>query len=66
MKGNVYAIRFWVDARGRVQKVQVEPKIEDGGFRDKLLERMREWVFYPARTIDGTPVNGQLVITYRP
>jgi hypothetical protein len=66
VKGRVFQIRFWVDRRGRVVKVEIEPKIDDAGFRKKLLERVESWTFYPARTIDGRPVNGELVITYRP
>jgi protein TonB len=66
VKGRIFQIRFWVDRRGRVVKVEIEPKVEDAGFRKKLLERVESWTFYPARTIEGRPVNGELVITYRP
>jgi hypothetical protein len=65
-KGVEYRIRFWVDRRGRPVRVEIEPEIQDAAFRKKLLDRMREWVFYPARTLEGRPVEGQLVITYTP
>lgn len=66
IKGRQFNIRFWVDARGQVTKVEVEPRIRDAAFLKKLLERMYQWMFYPARTLDGRPVAGQLVVTYQP
>jgi protein TonB len=66
MRGQQYSIRFWVDARGKITKIEIEPEIQDKKFRDKLLERVWSWVFYPARTAEGKPVNGQFVITYAP
>ncbi len=66
IRGGRFRIRFWVDARGRVDKVEIEPEIQDPAFRRKLLDRVSSWTFYPARTIDGKPVAGQLVITYSP
>lgn len=66
IRGRLFRIRFWVDARGRVDRVDIEPEIEDVVFRRTLVERVSSWTFYPARTIDGKPVAGQLVITYSP
>lgn len=66
IKGRQLNIRFWVNARGRVTRVEVETPIEDKSFLKKLLERMHQWTFYPARRRDGTPVAGELVITYLP
>lgn len=66
IKGWQFNIRFWVDDRGRVTKVEVEPPIEDQSFLRKLLERMYQWTFYPARMADGSAVEGELVITYQP
>lgn len=63
LKGTELKIRFWVDARGRVQNVEIEPPIDDGSYRKKLLERMYQWTFYPARTLEGRPVAGQVVVT---
>ena len=66
IRGRQFTVRFWVDARGRVNKVEVQPPIEDASFLKKLLQRMYGWIFYPARMADGTAVEGELVITYRP
>jgi protein TonB len=65
MKGREYTIRFIVNRRGRVTRVTVEPEIEDSDFRKKLLDTMYEWTFYPARTAEGRPVQGEYSITYR-
>jgi protein TonB len=66
VRGRQYTIHFWVDRRGRVTKVEITPRIADGGFRRKLEERMRQWVFYPARTVNGQAVAGELLVTYEP
>lgn len=66
IRGQAYTVRFWVDLRGRVTKVEIDPPIDDAGFRRKLLERFHQWTFYPARTLAGTPVDGQYVATYQP
>lgn len=66
IKGAQFAIRFWVDERGRVTKVEIEPEITDRKFRQKLVERLRQWLFYPARTLSGDAVKGQLVVSYSP
>lgn len=66
IRGRQFIVRFWVDARGRVTRVEVEPPIEDESFLRTLLRRMYQWTFYAARMADGTAVEGELVITYRP
>ncbi|UCF40210.1 MAG: hypothetical protein JSW43_10795 [Gemmatimonadota bacterium] len=66
VRGKEYTIRFWVNSRGRVTRVTVEPEISDSDFRKKLLDRLFEWTFYPARTAEGRPVQGEysFSITY--
>ena len=66
VRGKEYTIHFWVNRRGRVTRVRIEPEIEDGDFRKKLLDRMYQWVFYAARTEDGRSVQGEYSITYAP
>ena len=63
IKGREFQIHFWVDRRGRVTKVEISPKIEDNSFRKKLMERMLQWVFYPARTFSGSPVEGEDLVS---
>lgn len=66
VRGRQFRIYFWVDARGSVDRVEVRPEIEDAAFRRLLIERVSSWTFYPARTIEGRPVAGQLVVVYAP
>ncbi len=66
IKGLEIQIRFWVDSRGRVTKVDLQTPVEDKSYRKKLLEAMLQWVFYPARTLEGRRVDGELVVTHRP
>jgi len=66
VRGRLLIVHFWVDSRGRVTKVEVEPPLLSGSYLDDFLENMRRWTFYPARTADGRPVEGELVVTHRP
>jgi outer membrane biosynthesis protein TonB len=66
VRGREFLIRFWVNSRGRVDKVEIQPEIKDRAFRAKLLERVTSWTFYAARTREGRPVNGRYEITYAP
>jgi protein TonB len=56
MKGREFRVRFWIDERGRVTKVEVEPRIEDADYRKKFMDKMYQYTFRPARKLDGTPV----------
>ncbi len=62
VRGREFEVHFWVDATGRVTRVEVEPEIEDADYRRKFLEQMRQFQFTPARTLDGRPVSGHIVI----
>ncbi|NIM49693.1 MAG: hypothetical protein GTO22_10690 [Gemmatimonadales bacterium] len=62
VRGKQFDVHFWVDARGRVTKVEVDPAIEDAGYRKKFMEQMYQFQFTPARTLDGRPVPGRVVI----
>ena len=66
LKGRELSVHFWVDERGGVERVEVEPPIDDAGYRRKFLERMYQYVFTPARTLDGVPVAAHTVITVVP
>lgn len=59
-------IRFFVDERGRVVRVTIEPDIADRGYRRKVLETFESWTFYAARTLAGRPVQGQYVLRFIP
>jgi hypothetical protein len=56
IKGQEFRVRFWINERGKVTKVEVEPRITDSGYRKKFMEKMSQFTFHPARLQDGTPV----------
>jgi hypothetical protein len=62
VRGREFEVEFWVDASGRVTRVDVRPEIEDADYRRRFLDRMRQFQFNPARTLEGQPVNGRLII----
>ena len=66
LRGTELTIHFWVDARGRVTRVEFDPPIRDRSYREALRETLLGWAFYPARTASGAPVPGELEITYTP
>ena len=61
IRGVELTLHFWVDQRGRVTKVEITPNVKDSDFRNKLMDRLRGWVFYPARTTNGSPVAGEYI-----
>ena len=62
VRGKQFAVHFWVDRTGTVTKVEVDPEIPDAAYRRKFMEQMYKFQFTPARTLDGQPVDGHLVI----
>jgi hypothetical protein len=66
LRGVELTIHFWVNARGQVTRIEVDPPIRDRSYRDALHETLLGWAFYPARTASGAAVPGELEITHRP
>jgi len=66
LRGREITIHFWVDARGKVTRIEVDPPIRDRSYRDALNQTLLGWVFYPARTASGAPVPGETEISYKP
>lgn len=62
--GKTFSVDFWVDATGRVTRVEITPEMEDAGYRRRFVERMVGYRFRPAHTLDGAAVNGHFVITF--
>ena len=56
VKGQEFKVRFWIDERGRVTRIEVDPRIPDASYRREFADRMRQFRFYPARNADGTPI----------
>ena len=62
IRGDTLKVEFWVDSTGHVTRIDVDPEIEDSGYRRLFLSKMREYRFSPA-TLDGKPVNGHLAMS---
>ncbi|HEU5155205.1 MAG TPA: hypothetical protein VFU03_10775 [Gemmatimonadales bacterium] len=63
LRGKAIRVTFWVDAAGKVQKVELDPEIRDRGYAKKFLEAMMNYEFRPARDPAGLPVAGKTEIT---
>jgi protein TonB len=64
--GVEFTVRFFVNERGRVERVRIEPEIADRGYRDQVMQTFESWTFYAARTLAGRPVQGQYVLRFIP
>ena len=42
VRGQEYKVVFWIDERGRVRRVEVEPRIQDSDYRKKFLDTLEE------------------------
>jgi protein TonB len=56
VKGQEFKVRFWIDERGRVTRIEVEPSIPDASYRREFRDRMRQFRFYPALDANGNPI----------
>ncbi len=52
-----HEVRFWIRADGRVTRIEVSPPIRDSGYRRVFMETMWNFVFSPAKTRDGRPID---------
>lgn len=58
-----HEVRFWVTAAGQVTRVEVRPPIRDASYRREFMQKMMGFVFDPARTRDGRPVESIASVT---
>lgn len=56
LRGVRLTVRFEISERGEVLSVEVDPPIRDRGYRNEFMDRMRRYIFTPARTLEGRPV----------
>jgi len=61
-----HEVRFWIRADGRVTRILVSPPIRDSGYRRVFMEAMWNFVFSPAKTRDGLPIDYQYSIIVYP
>jgi hypothetical protein len=60
-----FRVRFWVNAEGRVTRVEVDPPIADADYGREFQQRMMAYRFYPARTRDGRNVASVVTVPLR-
>jgi len=56
VNGMRFKVRLWINERGRVTRVEVEPRIPDAAYRREFRERMSQYRFYPATNAEGRPI----------
>ena len=65
LRGRYIDVTFWVAIDGRVERIGIEPPIEDAKYRDYFSEvMMRTWRFRPARAASGEAVPGTVTIGF--
>ncbi len=64
LRGTRVTVTFTIGERGEVLDVAVEPPIQDRGYRNQFLERMRRYTFTPGYDrLGGQPVRAAIPIT---
>lgn len=56
LRGKEIRVTSYVDARGRVERVEFTPAISDGGYARRLREAMLNYRFNPATDASGHPI----------
>jgi hypothetical protein len=64
LRGASLNVTFWVRMDGRVERYQVDPKINDRDYARKFDEVIRAFRFTPARAPDGARVAGTTTVTF--
>ncbi len=63
LRGQTYAVTFWVRADGRVDRIRVTPEFPDGDYARKFRERMEGYITRPARSPTGAAISGTIKIS---
>jgi hypothetical protein len=63
MRGRTIAVTFWVASDGRVERVALDPEIDDGGFSKRFSDVMRHYRFRPARSPEGVAIPGTTTVS---
>jgi len=56
LKGQTITAVFQISETGEVLHVALDPVPDDRGFAREMLDRLRQYKFIPAHTVDGQPV----------
>ncbi len=64
LRGRVITAIFDISSRGEVTGVALDPMPRDREFAAEFLTKLRQYVFTPARTVDGRPVAARLAVAF--
>ena len=56
VRGTTITVRFEISERGDVMRVSMSPTPRDHTFASQFAERLKQYTFTPATTLDGRPV----------
>jgi hypothetical protein len=62
LRGQQLVVTFYINERGEVDNVEVNPQIKDRGYRNEFIDRMRRYTFTPAYT-HGHAIAASLQVT---
>ena len=66
IRGTPHEVRFWVATDGHVTRVDVTPTITNEKYLQEFTKRMMGYLFNPATTRDGRPVDFVVTVTVVP
>ncbi|HET7041410.1 MAG TPA: hypothetical protein VFI13_05310, partial [Gemmatimonadales bacterium] len=58
LRGKELTVRFFVSSGGTVDRIEIDPDLPAGGFRNMFVDLMQGFKFKPARDSIGVPVAG--------
>lgn len=65
LRGKSVRVTFYVRADGRVERLDTDPPISDAEYAARFDETLRSFRFLPARTVTGTAVPANAVLTFQ-
>lgn len=65
VKGKSFNVRFSVDEAGVVTNVSISPRVEESEYRQRWMRQLRDFIFNPATSADGTPIPSEFTMEIR-
>jgi hypothetical protein len=56
LRGTTVHVSFWISASGRVERIEVDPEIQDRDYAQKMREKLMSFTFQPARSPAGAAI----------
>lgn len=63
LRGQTIAVTFWVARDGKVERVKLDPDVDDRGFAKRFVDVLLAYRFRPARSPEGEPIPGTTTVT---